>query len=84
MIYDCDEDVMIYNGEEEEVVVSEPENEVAVYNHEKKFDKSQQLHMIRLLLPLMEKINQEKMNELETVAINKGKASFFFSFSFFF
>ncbi|CAH1415722.1 unnamed protein product [Lactuca virosa] len=73
VIYDCDEEVMIYNGEEEEVVVSEPENEVVVYNHEKKFDKSQQLHMIRLLLPLMEKINQEKMNELETEAINKGR-----------
>lgn len=35
-------------------------------------DISNNLHMIRELLPVMEKINEEKMIELESVAKNKG------------
>ncbi|KAI3765147.1 hypothetical protein L2E82_15173 [Cichorium intybus] len=72
VIYDCDEEMLICNNEDE-VAVSIPEKEVVVYNREKKFDKNQHLHMIRLLLPVMEKINQEKINELDIEAENKGK-----------
>ncbi|KAI3498865.1 hypothetical protein L1887_34651 [Cichorium endivia] len=72
VIYDCDEEMLICNNEDE-VAVSIPEKEVVVYNREKKFDKNQHLHIIRLLLPVMEKINQEKINELDIEAKNKGR-----------
>ncbi|KAL8268137.1 hypothetical protein R6Q59_001935 [Mikania micrantha] len=64
VIHDLEEDVIIYD----------PENEVTVVNREKKsdFDTSQHLHMIRELLPLMTKMNQEKIIELDTEAKNKG------------
>ncbi|KAK9051753.1 hypothetical protein SSX86_028381 [Deinandra increscens subsp. villosa] len=59
---------------EQEVVICDPEKEMTVVISEKKstFDTSQHLHMIRELLPLMTKMNQEKIIELDTEAKNKG------------
>ncbi|KAI3745435.1 hypothetical protein L1987_58547 [Smallanthus sonchifolius] len=59
---------------EEDMIFCDPEKEMTVSNSEKKsdFEKSQQLHMIRKLLPVMKKMNEEKMMELNTEAKNKG------------
>nr|XP_043624237.1 lysine-specific demethylase JMJ25-like [Erigeron canadensis] len=46
--------------------------DIVVYDPKKKFDKSQQLHMIRELLPVMEKMNLEKMVELDIEVKDKG------------
>lgn len=57
---------------EEDVVILDPENEMIVINGGEKFDFSQHLHMIRKLLPVIEKMNQEKIIELDIEAKNKG------------
>ncbi|KAK1424584.1 hypothetical protein QVD17_19917 [Tagetes erecta] len=64
IIYDFEEDAAKCN----------PEKERTVSNHEKKsdFDKSQQLHLIQELLPVMTNINQEKLTELDAEAKNRG------------
>ncbi|KAI3718807.1 hypothetical protein L6452_19691 [Arctium lappa] len=81
VVYNPEKELVVHNPEEElvvynpdvDLVVYNPEKELVVYNREKKFDKIQQLHMIRLLLPVMEKMNQEKIIVLDTEAKNKGR-----------
>lgn len=50
---------------------------MVAYSHENTFDKSQQLYMILELLLVMEKMNQEKMIELDKEAKHKGRGSCF-------
>ncbi|KAI3795762.1 hypothetical protein L1987_38420 [Smallanthus sonchifolius] len=73
VIYDLEKDVVI-SDLEEDVVSCDPEKVMTVSNHEKKsdFNKSQQLHMIQKLLPVMTKMNEEKMIDLDTEAKSKG------------
>ncbi|XP_024988763.1 lysine-specific demethylase JMJ25-like isoform X1 [Cynara cardunculus var. scolymus] len=67
-----EKDLVVHNPDMD-LVVHNPEEELVVYNREKKFDKIQQLHLIRMLLPVMEKMNQEKIIALDTEAKNKGR-----------
>ncbi|KAJ9535526.1 hypothetical protein OSB04_un001337 [Centaurea solstitialis] len=63
VVCDPDVDLFVYN----------PEKEVVVYNREKRFEKIQQLHMIRQLLPVIEKMNQEKIIAFDSEPKNEGE-----------
>ncbi|KAI3795782.1 hypothetical protein L1987_38441 [Smallanthus sonchifolius] len=67
-------ELVIHNLEENVIIICNTEKETAVSSSEKMsdFDKSQKLHMIRELLPVIKKLNEEMIGELDTQAKNIG------------
>ncbi|KAI3795784.1 hypothetical protein L1987_38443 [Smallanthus sonchifolius] len=65
---------VIHDLEDHAIIICDTEKGAAESNREKMsdFDQSQKLHMIRELLPVMTKLNEEKIIELDTEAKNKG------------
>ncbi|XP_071709167.1 lysine-specific demethylase JMJ28-like [Rutidosis leptorrhynchoides] len=63
---------VIYEVNED--VTRDSENEMNVCNRENKLYKSQRLHIIGELLPVIEKMHHEIMNELDTEANDRGKS----------